>query len=541
MTEREPKTVEPATDDAGTAEDAARAALHRDLFESASEPALILDAIDGVVVDANHAARALFGAERGQLVGVRVVTLSPGQQPDGRESLSAGRAFCEQADALGDARFEWMHHRLDGTPLPVTVLLSTFTSGERLLYRARLHDRREQIEVEAELAGALEQAAQDAELRHVAEVVKIGLMVGRFADTRSMVMEYVSSAAKNVLGRFVHENVMPLDGLLRDMHPEDRLAFGDAWMSAYKGATPVDLEVRIRREDDTWQALWIASTPLARADGQRRWFHLIRDVSDAKEAADEVRTLRNEAAELQAALFESNRSLEAANTALDSFTHSVSEELRAPARRVDGLVRLFVDTHGAELDEAGLDVLERVRRCGEDMRTLIDAIMKLSRVHRHSMELEFVDLSLLVRRYAEQYKSFCTWNIEDNIVVYGDASLLRAAMIHLLENALKFTSKSSAPHIWFGTGEREGKRCIELRDNGIGFDGALAERIFLPFGRLHRQADFEGFGMGLATVKRIFDLHSAQYGAESAPGEGTTLWFRLPHPQSGAGTEERQP
>lgn len=513
-------------------------ARYQDLYESASEASIIIDADNGIIVDANRAARALFGAERGELVGRRIVTLSPPTQPDGRDSVQSGRAFSQQADALGEARFEWMHQCINGEPLPVTVLLSTFTSGERPLYRAWLHDRRRQLAVEAKLEGVVRQAERDSDLRRVAEMVRIGLIVGRFSDVGSFVLEYMSSAAESVVGRFAHDNVLHLDHILRDTHPEDRLLFGDTWMRALTDPAPVDLELRLRRDDGSWQVVWLASTALDDGEGSHRWFHLVRDVSQAREAENQVRELLADVGRAERDLRVSNRRLRAANAELEAFTYAVSHDLRAPVRRIDGFATLLAEEHGGSLDETGLEFLERIRSSGRDMRELIDALLRLSRIHRQAVEPEPIDLSVLVQRYADHHPSPVDWHIQKNVVVLGDGQLLRAALVNLLDNAVKYSAGVESPTVWFGTEERAGRTCVIVRDNGVGFDESFSHKLFRPFERLHRASDFEGHGIGLATVKRIFDLHDALYGAESPPGEGATFWFRLPPARRAASAQD---
>jgi two-component system sensor histidine kinase/response regulator len=236
--------------------------------------------------------------------------------------------------------------------------------------------------------------------------------------------------------------------------------------------------------------------------------------------------------------------LEAANKELEAFSYAVSHDLRAPLRHMDGFSKALLDGYSDRIDEQGRHYLQRVRAGARQMGELIDDLLKLSRVARSEMKCERVDLSAMASRIAEELRAAdpgrdVEFTIHKDVAVEGDASLLRAAMQNLLGNAWKFTGKVSGKgHIEFGAARNadcgvpnaelgDGVRVCFVRDNGAGFDMAFATKLFGAFQRLHRADEFEGTGIGLATVQRIIHRHGGHVWAKGAPGKGATFCFAL--------------
>ena len=224
--------------------------------------------------------------------------------------------------------------------------------------------------------------------------------------------------------------------------------------------------------------------------------------------------------------------LEAANEELEAFSYSVSHDLRGPLRRMDGFSRMLLEKHTDELDEQGRHYLDRVRAGSQQMGELIDDLLKLSRITRSEMTRGPLDLSAIAPRIADELRQTqpgrdVEFVLQKGITVEGDGQLLRVVMENLLGNAWKFTGKQDKARIEFGTEEREGQKVCFVRDNGAGFDMAYAEKLFGAFQRLHRVDEFEGTGIGLATVQRIIHRHGGRVWAEGAIGKGATFYFTL--------------
>jgi signal transduction histidine kinase len=234
-------------------------------------------------------------------------------------------------------------------------------------------------------------------------------------------------------------------------------------------------------------------------------------------------------------LEEANKELEGANKELEAFSYSVSHDLRAPLRTIDGFSQILLEDHADKLDEEGEDYLGRVRAASQHMDNLIDDLLDLSRVSRGPLRRETVDLSARATGIIDELRrsepgrevEFVT---EEGILAYADASLLTVALENLLSNAWKFTSKKSKATIEFGRLPQEGGEPTQtyfVKDDGVGFEEAYADKLFGAFQRLHPAQEFEGTGIGLATVARIVRRHGGRVWARGEVGEGATFFFTL--------------
>ncbi|MDZ4230801.1 MAG: ATP-binding protein, partial [Dehalococcoidales bacterium] len=224
--------------------------------------------------------------------------------------------------------------------------------------------------------------------------------------------------------------------------------------------------------------------------------------------------------------------LEASNRELEAFSYSVSHDLRAPLRSMEGFSNALLEDYADKLDDRGRQYLKYVQESSDLMAQLIDDLLKLSRVTRSDMNYERVKLSEMAQKVqaqlekSEPYREMIL-NIAPDITAYGDRNLLRLVLENLLGNAWKFSGKVSSPCIEMGTTEQNGKRAYFIRDNGVGFDMEYADKLFKPFQRLHKSTEFAGTGIGLATVQRIINRHGGKVWADSKVGEGTTFYFTL--------------
>ena len=232
-------------------------------------------------------------------------------------------------------------------------------------------------------------------------------------------------------------------------------------------------------------------------------------------------------------LEDANRELEGANRELEAFSYSVSHDLRAPLRSIEGFSQILLEDYADKLDEEGEDYLGRVRAASRHMATLIDDLLDLSRVSREPLRREPVDLGDLAtsiigelrRTQPERAVEFVT---EEEVMASADANLVAVALENLIGNAWKFTSKKPRARIEFGSINRQGEeRTYFVRDDGAGFDEAYAGKLFGAFQRLHASEEFEGTGIGLATVQRIIHRHGGRVWAEGKVGGGATFYFTL--------------
>jgi signal transduction histidine kinase len=261
---------------------------------------------------------------------------------------------------------------------------------------------------------------------------------------------------------------------------------------------------------------------------------------------EQNRALRGSKAELEQRVADRTRELEerneelrrnaaellAANTELDAFAYSVSHDLRAPLRSIDGFSQVLLEDYATRLDEAGQDSLQRVRAASQRMAVLIDDLLKLARVTRAEMHTEPVDLSAMARDIVAELQRTAPerpieFAIAPGLKVQGDSRLLRVVLDNLLRNSWKYTGNQPRPRIEFATAEDNGQRVFMVRDNGAGFDMKYADKLFGVFQRLHTSTEFEGTGVGLATVRRIITRHGGRIWAEGVVDRGATFYFTL--------------
>jgi PAS domain S-box-containing protein len=280
------------------------------------------------------------------------------------------------------------------------------------------------------------------------------------------------------------------------------------------------VEIPILRLDGTVRTvLWNSATIYA-ADDKTAIATIAQgqDITERKQAEEDLKR--------------SNAELEAANKELEAFSYSVSHDLRAPLRSMEGFSNALLDDYGSKLDDQGRLYLRYVQESSQLMARLIDDLLELSRVTRSDMNYEDVDLSELAVAVSDQLgkaepNKKVNMKISPGIMAYGDRNLLRIVLENLLGNAWKFTGKSPSPRVEMGITTKNDKSVYYVRDNGVGFDMAYVDKLFKPFQRLHKETEFEGTGIGLATVQRIVRRHGGEVWADSKVGEGATFYFTL--------------
>jgi PAS domain S-box-containing protein len=252
---------------------------------------------------------------------------------------------------------------------------------------------------------------------------------------------------------------------------------------------------------------------------------VVRDLTERKANEDQLQKMTED-------LTRQTASLMAVNQELEAFSYSISHDLRAPLRSMGGFSQILIDEYGSKLDPQALDFLGRISTSAKFMGDLIDGLLKLSRVSRQPLNKVPIRVSTLVQNLVSEIES--TYQepkteviIEKNILVDADPLLLRAALFNLMNNAFKFTRKNPSPKIEFGRTTQDDRQLFFVRDNGAGFDMKYKDKLFGAFQRLHSANEFEGTGIGLATVQRIVRRHGGEIWAESEMGRGTTFYFTL--------------
>ena len=326
-----------------------------------------------------------------------------------------------------------------------------------------------------------------------------------------------------------------LDTALVDhFHPDDRTA---AWHQ---------ISLVLRQE----LPVWSAQLRLLTQNGEIRWVEATAHRVDRGNEGDTAprglagtlfdisarkiaeMTLRNINRELEARVRARTAELEASNRELEAFSYSVSHDLRAPLRAIDGFARILEEELGAHLEPDVREHIGRIRKAGMRMSHLIDDLIKLAQLARHSLQRETFDLSELAIQIIDELRKnepdqCVEVEITRDLIVTADRGLMQLALQNLLGNAWKFSSRNTVAHISLTAKRDLGQRVFCITDDGVGFDMTFASNLFRAFHRLHRSTDFPGSGIGLATTYRIIERHGGQIWAKSKPGEGASFYFTL--------------
>jgi PAS domain S-box-containing protein len=330
----------------------------------------------------------------------------------------------------------------------------------------------------------------------------------------------ISPAFTQTLGWSVEEILARpfLDFVHPDDHPATLLEV-EKQIAAGEGV--LNFENRYRHKDGSWR--WLSWKSMPQPGGLM--YASARDVTERKQAEETI-------VQLNAELSARAAQLEATNKELESFAYSVSHDLRAPLRGMDGFSQALLEDYAGQIDATGQDYLRRIRAGAQRMGQLIDDLLNLSRVTRSEMVAELVDLTALAHKVITELRSqqagrAVEWEVSDPLTAHGDPRLLHLVLEKLLANALKFTGNCKDARIEFGQAAQGAEQVFFVRDNGAGFDMAYANRLFGAFQRLHSPLEFPGTGIGLATAQRIIHRHGGRVWAEAQPGKGATFSFTL--------------
>ena len=527
----------------------------RRLVENAPDAIVGVD-VDGRILLVNQQAEKMFDYPQDEMVGLSIEALVPGRFHEAHVQHRAGYVREPRTRPMG-AGLELFGRRRDGTEFPVEISLSPMETGEGLLVTAIIRDvtlrrqteeelrhHQEQLEeLVAERTAALTAANERLE-REVAERQRMASALAQSEEHYRMLAEsaltgvyliqdglfkYVNPALASIFG-YRAEEIIDTLGPMDLTAPPDRPLVAENIQKRLAGeARDIRYAFRGLRKDGSFINVEVHGVHVE-VEGRPAIIGTLLDVTERKRQEEEIRRLNEE---LEQRVVERTAELESANKELAAFAYSVSHDLRAPLRAIDGFGQALQEDCADRLDDLGQYYLERIRANTQRMGDLIDGLLGLSRITRVEMRRQPVDLSAAVQeivadlqqRDAQREVEFI---VERGHVARGDPRLLQAALENLLENAWKFTGEQPVARIEFGAVENDGHVNYFVRDNGVGFDMAYADKLFRAFQRLHAIDDFSGAGIGLATVQRIIRRHGGRIWAEAAPGEGATFYFTLP-------------
>jgi PAS domain S-box-containing protein len=463
------------------------------------------------VVFANARSAEMFGYTPEEVIGKTVQELLP---PEIVDELVKMRLMRQSGGTVPE-QYETTLIRKDGMPLIVELGTRVIEYAGKPALSVVIRDVTKRKQAEEALRHSEEYFRALTE-----NVLDVIVVLNRDASVRYKSPSFEQMVGKDRAGKKPFEFVHP------DDIPNATEIFTQ--LTQNPGAT-VHTEIRGQHRDGSWHTFEVIGKNLLDDPAVAGIVANFRDVTERKQAEQEVHRLNEE---LEQRVIERTTQLEAVNKELEAFAYSVSHDLRAPLRSIDGFSQILMEDYTDKLDDEGKDYLHRVRSASQRMGELIDDILSLSRVTRGEMRYEAVDLSALAETISTELQQSQTerqaeFIITPEMVTKGDSHLLRAALDNLLGNAWKFTKMRTPARLEFGTIENNDQLVYFIRDNGVGFDMAYADKLFGAFQRLHSPSEFEGTGIGLATVQRIIHRHGGRIWAESVVDQGTTFYFTL--------------
>lgn len=489
-------------------------AQFRAVTETASDAIVSADR-DGIIRYFNPGAERIFGYDDDDVLGKPITILMPERfqraHTEGMQRYLANR----EAKIVGNT-VELVGRHRNGKEFPIELALASSQVDHELFFTAIVRDITTRAEAERNLR------ASEARFRDLLESAPDAILVtdeqGCIQLVNAETERLFGYRRGELIGRRI-ETLVP--GRYRGKHVGYREGYQRDARTRPMGA---GLELYGLRKDGSEFPVSIGLSP-TRTDQGLTVFCGVRDITEQKASEARIHEL-NQRLQLD------NAELAAVNKELEAFSYSVSHDLRAPLRAIDGFSQALAEDAGSLLNTEHLSHLNRVRHAAQRMGHLIDDLIKLARVTRTDIKIDDVDLTEIARRIAESLQDSAPerqveFSIAPGLQVSGDTRLLQVALDNLLNNSWKFTAPRSPAQIEFGRTEVDGEPAFFVRDNGVGFDMSYAGKMFGAFQRFHDTREFAGTGIGLATVQRIIHKHGGRIWADSQPGDGATFYFTL--------------
>jgi len=498
-----------------------------DLITATSPVGIMFIEPDRNIAFANPRAEAILGLSKQELTSrggdSPIWSIVEHRQEAGSEKDVSLGEMLEAGHCLLNACF--VFHRPDGGSALLSISTAPFLDKQSKVGGTvvTLEDVTEQKRREQAMADS------DRLLRETQRIAQLGSYVLDLARDRWS----CSSKLEEILGV---DDAFPrsLRGHIEVVHEDYRELFTESYLAAITQGRPFEMEYKIRRCSDKAQR-WVAECCELSSDkaGLRsRMIGTIKDITERKAAEEAIRNLNDE---LDRRVIERTSQLAAAKQEIESFSYSVSHDLRAPLRHINSYSSILVEEHGSKMPEEARQYLERICTASSRMGKQIDDLLTLTRVGRAVMKRQTFDISVMASEVADMLREVrnapgTEFLVQQGLSAYGDSVLVRLVLQNLLGNSVKYSSGKPSPRVEFGQTAIPGRQAFYVRDNGVGFDMAYIDKLFQPFQRLHG-SEFEGTGIGLATVRRIIERHGGSIWAEGKENGGATFYFTLSQPR----------
>jgi PAS domain S-box-containing protein len=480
--------------------------------------AILVFTEDHTIIQVNDKALELYGYSRSDILGMTVEMLRiPEERHDVEELLL-------KVKAENGLRFETVHMTSKGNGFPVEVSMRYMELMGSNCFQAVVRDITQRKQFEKALI------ASEERLRMITNTVPLIV----WTATAEGYIDFVNSRFEEIVGIYpIRENAT-----IDFIHPDDRERVINYWLKAVNDPKQHQTQLRIRSKEGTYRWYLCMAMPSFNNEGRiLRWFGSATDIDELEnrvaQRTAEIKEHEKEIVKLNQSLQEHALNLENANKELEAFIFSVSHDLRAPLRAINGFSMILLDEYKNKLDPEGQAMLEKVWNNADRMRQLIEDLLRLSKTGRHALSFTYIDMNALFNSMIEETKQLYPERqiislIREMPGAYGDISLMKQVLLNLLSNAVKFSGNRECSEIEIGGSRNNGEIYYFVKDNGTGFDMKYADELFGVFRRLNNAEGFEGTGVGLALVKRIIEKHGGKVWAQSEPGNGATFSFSLP-------------
>ena len=475
--------------------------------------------LEGMVTSWNAAAAQIFGYSAEEMIGGNISRLIPPEYLHEEARIIGWVQLGKKVD-----HYETIRQCKNGGRINVSVTVSPVHDAEGAVIGASkiVRDITERVQAEEQMAKLLQEIGDLKAALDEHAIVAVTDPEGRITYANGKFC---------AISKYSREELVGQDHRIINSGYHSKEFMRDLWTTIARGRVWKG-ELRNRAKDGSFY--WVETTivPFMNADGKPQQYVSIRtDITRVKRAEAEVRQLNRE---LERRVRERTTQLEAANEELEAFSYSVSHDLRAPIRHIDGFLGLLQKSAGAALGEKDRHYLAQIGDASKQMSRLIEDLLAFSRMGRAELRHAWVDLNRLLEQVVKELQPEIgtrkiVWLRGRLGQVRADPAMLRLVLFNLLSNAIKYTRPRDPAEIEIGRSDDSAEEIVVfVRDNGVGFDMQYADKLFGVFQRLHFDDEFEGTGVGLASVRRIIARHGGRTWAKAAPDQGATFFFSLP-------------
>ncbi len=485
-------------------------------FENAYEAIVVVDAATGVITDYNRNALALFNLSGAEILNRTIAQLSPALQPDGTGSEQKATSLLAGVNSAQHSVTEWFFTGKGTGTIPCELRITGMVVNTRPVVRISIVDITERKSIEQKLN------VQQKFYSSLMENINDGIVL---LSPTGQIM-YQSPSSDKIAG-YTFDEVKDKT-MFELVHPEDLADLSSFFLQVVNTpGVPFTRQFRFSRKQGGY--IWIEGTMtnMLHDETIRGFVTNYRNIEERKAAELKLAAFNEE---LELKVKERTAELTEANRELEAFNYTVSHDLQAPLRATCGFAKILLNDYKGKLDKDGEHILNIINDSSVRMSQLIRDLLEFAKLGKAEMIKKAVDMDTLARVVIDEVR-FNTGNNKFKVNVdklhaaYGDSNLLKQVWINLIGNAVKYSSKCSEPVIEIGSKQLNGETVYYVKDNGAGFDMKFAGKLFTVFKRMHNSEEFEGTGVGLATVHRIVTRHGGRIWAEAAPGLGAIFYF----------------